>query len=125
MQFSGEVTPDASASGDLTAVAGSGVVSGLGLSAKGSGGVSLSFSASVVTPFVSAVGLGSTRAEWRFDRYEDALFGRDIETWSILALPKRRRQLRYRIQYNMTTRTFFFPTRTESEWSEVLCTFNF
>jgi hypothetical protein len=123
--ISGEVTPFPGVEIEPPTGGRSEVVSGLGMSAKGSGGLSLAFSASVVTPFVSAVGLGSNRAEWRFDRHEDALFGRDIETWAILALSKRKRELRYKIRHSVTTRTIFFPTRTESEWFEVGCTLNF
>jgi hypothetical protein len=125
MGFSGEVTPSPTIQIEPPTEGRSAVVSGLGVSAKGSGGISLAFSASVVTPFISAVGLGSNRAEWRFDRHEEALFGRDIETWAILALSKRKRDLRYKIRHSITTRTLFFPTRTESEWFEVGCTLNF
>ena len=33
----------------------------------------------------AAVGVGSSRAEWRFDRHKEPLFGRDVETWTIVA----------------------------------------
>jgi len=125
MAVTGEATPWQNSDAELRADPESGVIAGLGFNAKGRGGISLAFSASVVTPFISAVGLGSNRAEWRFDRHDEALFGRDIETWAIIALPKRKRELRYRVRYNITTRTLFFPTRTESKWSDIDCSLNF
>ena len=94
---------------------------GLKFSAVSSGSVGLEFSAVIVTPYISAVGLGSDRAEWTFVKNKEALFGRDIETWCILALSKRRKELKYRMRFNVRTRTLFFPTSRQSEWVDVKC----
>lgn len=95
-----------------------------GLEIKASAGLGLKFEATVVTPFISAVGVGSSRAEWRFDKHREALFGRDIETWSIVALPKRRKAFAYRVKYSIAARVAFFPTRRESDWTHIECVMN-
>jgi hypothetical protein len=95
------------------------------LSCTLSGGVSakLNFKANVATPSVAAVGIGSDRAQWRINRQKEPLFGRDIETWSILVVPVDFEELKYRIRFSLMTRTLFFPTRRESDWMEVSCVF--
>jgi hypothetical protein len=108
---SDELRPEAAVKGTMMA----------GLEMKASAGLGLKFEATVVTPFVSAVGVGSSRAEWRFDKHREALFGRDIETCSIVALPKRRKAFAYRVKYSITTRIAFFPTRRESDWTRIEC----
>jgi len=96
-------------------------IGGLRFESKAEGGVALGFHAAVITPYVSAVGIGSSRAEWRFDKYEEALFGRDIETWTILAFPKRKKSLSYRMRFWLTARTMSFSTRRESDWLSITC----
>jgi hypothetical protein len=83
--------------------------------------VAASFNVTVATPYISAVGIGGRHVEWLFNRHNEPLFGRDIETWSVLLLPKRQRQLEYKARYYATVRTFFFPTRYESDWATVAC----
>lgn len=124
MRLSGALMPAADSVGVPDAI-GPLPIAGLDFSARSGAEAELSFTATVITPFISAMGLGSDRAEWRFDRHKEALFGRDIEAWAILALPKRQRELRYRIRYHVTTRSLFLPTRIESDWSEVTCMLNF
>jgi hypothetical protein len=84
-------------------------------------GVQASFRFSVATPYVHAVGVGSSRAQWRFDRHEDPLFGRDVEMWCVVALPKDVSELNYRARMFITVRTAFFPTRQQSTWEEMTC----
>lgn len=116
LSFAGETLP---AGGDM------GVVrineAGIGFGISGAARVSASFSVNVVTPYVSAVGIGSSRAEWRFDRHEEALFGRDLETWAVILLPKRQKELEMRIRVYVTLRTVFVPTRHQSDWQNVTC----
>jgi hypothetical protein len=98
-------------------------VGSLSCKMSGSAAASLNFTANVATPSVAAVGIGSNRAEWKFNRAEEPLFGRDIETWAVLVIPKGFEELRYRIRFSLTTRTLFFPTRRESDWTELTCVF--
>jgi hypothetical protein len=121
VEASGACTPGGDEGTD-SVVAPTKAFGGLSFSAKSGGTISLSFSADVITPYISAVGLGSGRAEWRFNKNKEALFGRDVETWSLLALPKRRKELSYRMRFNLTSRTIFFPTRRESDWVDIECT---
>jgi hypothetical protein len=80
------------------------------------------YAATVSTPRVSATGIGSARCEWRFDKDREPLFGRDIETWAVLALPWGQRRLEYRMRFYLITRTFFFPTRRQSAWTDpIVC----
>lgn len=116
LSFVGETLP---ASGDM------GVVrineAGIGFGTSATAKVSASFNVNVVTPYISAVGIGSSRAEWRFDRHEEALFGRDITTWATVLLPKRQKELELRMRAYVTLRTLFVPTRHESIWQNVTC----
>ena len=73
-------------------------------------------SSQVFTPKLMAVGVGSSRCEWRFDVGNSPLYGKDIETWSLLALPKTQRALRYRMRFYVVTRLAFVPQRFESSW---------
>lgn len=94
---------------------------GLKATASTRGEVSLHLESTVSTPSISAVGVGSSACEWRFDKKREPLFGRDIETWSIVVLPKRQRELRYRMRFYFTSRTVFFQTRRQSDWISVVC----
>jgi hypothetical protein len=85
------------------------------------GNVGLSLSCKVFTPKVMAVGIGSCRCEWRFDVADSPLYGRDLETWSLVALPKSQKRLAYRMRFYVVTRFAFVPQRFESAWEEVEC----
>jgi hypothetical protein len=85
------------------------------------GELSLRLEATIATPIISAVGLGSSRCEWRFDRDREPLFGRDIETWSVVVLPKRQTSLRLRARFYLISRMLFVPTRRQSDWLELTC----
>jgi len=91
----------------------------VGLETKG--GLSLTLSCQVFTPKVMAVGVGSSRCEWRFDVDDSPLYGKDIETWSLVALPKTQRALKYRMRFYVVTRLAFIPQRFESAWEEIEC----
>lgn len=116
LSFAGETLP---AAGEL------GVVrineAGIGFGISGAAKVSASFSVNVVTPYVSAVGIGSSRAEWRLDRHEEALFGRDLSTWAVVLLPKRQKELEMRMRVYVVLRSVFVPRRHESNWQDVTC----
>ncbi len=117
----GDLSPTAIPDGAISKEQNIASIGSLKLQFSSNASLGFNFSANVITPSISAVGLGSSRAEWRFDRHEEALFGRDIETWTVLALPKRQKQLSYRLRFNITTRLAFFPTRRESDWLSIAC----
>jgi hypothetical protein len=94
---------------------------GLRFGLRSKAGISVQFCANVITPYVSAVGVNSSRCEWVFERYTDPLFGRDIQTWSVLALPKRQTEISYDIRFSFTARTFFVARRYASDWVERVC----
>ncbi len=113
-----------SASGELLpAEAGAklGVLPSFSFTPGAAGEVVAGFSMNVVTPYISAVGIGAPRVEWRFDRHKEALFGRDIECWAVVVLPKDQATLAMRARVYMTTKTAFFPTRRESDWQDIIC----
>jgi hypothetical protein len=91
----------------------------IGLRSKGN--VGLKLSCRVFTPKVMAVGVGSSRCEWRFDVDDAPLYGRDLETWSLVTLPKSQKTLKYRLRFYVRTRIAFVPLRFQSEWEEVVC----
>ena len=80
------------------------------------GELKFQFRTTVLTPDVQAVGEGSSRCEWRFDRDQLPLYGRDIQTWAVVVLPRRQRELHYLMRFYLNVRTFFFSTRRESDW---------
>jgi hypothetical protein len=90
-----------------------------GITAKGR--VAFSFHATISTPIISACGEGSSRCEWRFDRYDQPLFGKTIETWAALVLPKRKKELAYTLRFYYLKRTLFFPTRKEGQPIRIVC----
>jgi hypothetical protein len=116
LSTTGGVSAGQSVTGALNIVHGA-----LGFKLGAEEGLAFRFEAVVSTPVVSAVGIGSSRCEWGFEKREEPLFGKTIETWSVVVLPKRRRELRYRIKYYYLVRTLFFPTRRESDFIEVVC----
>jgi hypothetical protein len=94
---------------------------GLRFEVRGQGGVQVSFNFVVATPYVHAVGVGAGRSQWRFDQHKEPLFGRDIQMWTVLAIPKQQRELKFRARMFITVRMAFFPTRRESDWQEIQC----
>ena len=70
-----------------------------GLTAGGEVGFQLS--ASVCSPIVAAVGKGNSRCEWVFRRQDVPLHDRDLETWSVVVLPKRQTDLVYRLKFRL------------------------
>jgi hypothetical protein len=92
----------------------------LSIHAKVEGELKVQFHAVVATPDIQAVGEGSSRCEWRFDHDREPLYGRDIQTWAVLVLPRRQRELYYSMRFYLNIRTFFFSTRRESDWKEKL-----
>ncbi len=116
LTVSGEFAEEASAALTPTVQVGD-----LGFGVTGNGEVGFSFKWSVVTPTISAVGQGSSQCQWRFEKDEEPLFGQTIETWSALALPKRQKELTYRMRCYYITRTLFFPTRREGDFVTVRC----
>ena len=66
---------------------------GLSLTADRDADARLQLGAAVATPNVSAVGIGSSRCEWRFDRHNEPLFGRDLVTWAVVMLPREQTEI--------------------------------
>ena len=85
---------------------------GLGTDVK----VGLNFSYQVHIPVISAMGSGSSRAEWEFSEESGPLYGKDIETWTVLAVPKGLSELNYRVKLYVNLRTAYIPTRHETAW---------
>lgn len=81
----------------------------------------VTFSAGVMRSVVAATGIGSKACSWEFLVGDKLLSGRDIETWSLVALPKRARTLKYRMRAWARHRTAVFATRVESRWVDVSC----
>jgi len=119
MSATGEIEPVL----DLpaTALLGTKVKCGASLQTSVGSGLSLRLAASVSTPSLSSVGIGASQCEWRLDKDKIPLFGRDIETWSVLALPKRQRELKYELRFYFIARTAFVPTRRQSDWVPINC----
>jgi hypothetical protein len=86
-----------------------------------SGDVALNVRSRVVTPVISATGIGSSRCEWRLDKRDEPLFGKDIETWAVIALPKNLESIAYDVRFYLITRTLFVPTRRQSDWVTIKC----
>lgn len=99
---------------------------GLAAHACACGEAGVMLSASVATPAVQAVGIGSSSCEWGFNLDTKFLYGQDIQSWSILVLPKRRSAqsgvLKYQMRFYVTLRTFFLTTRRQSDWQMIECT---
>jgi hypothetical protein len=81
------------------------------------------FSVVVVTRTISATGIGSANVQWQFEKDRHPLDGADIETWSVIVLPKGQREIEYDARLFLTMRTAFFPTRYESPWQRIKCEF--
>jgi hypothetical protein len=96
-------------------------VLGLAFGLRGEAGLSVQFDATVVTPYLSAVGVNSSRCEWLFEKYQEALFGRDIQCWTILALPKRQTEINFNVRYSITARSFIISRRYASPWETRTC----
>jgi hypothetical protein len=93
----------------------------LSIGVLASGQVGFSFRASIITPLISALGIGASNCEWGFGKHNEALFGKDMETWTFLALPKTQSSLMYRLRCYVCWRTCFFSTRRQSNWHNVAC----
>ena len=94
---------------------------GLSLFAARDAGARLQLGAAVATPNVSAVGIGSSRCEWRFDRHNEPLFGRDLVTWAVLMLPRGQAEISCRLRCHVITKNFFALSRYQSESFQVRC----
>ena len=82
-------------------------------------GIGVNFSVSV--PLISAVGVGDSRAEWVFNEESTNLYGKDIETWTVLAVPKTMSEIKHRLRLYIILRAAFFSTRHYSEWQTLTC----
>ena len=114
----GELSQGAAPAGEAVRTA---TVGGLRCSMSAGGEIHLDLSANVATPYIHASGIGSSRCEWRFDRDQEPLYGRDIEAWSVIVVSKYQEEIRLRTRYYFVARTLFVPTRRESEWVEITC----
>jgi|SRR5208337_242455 len=90
---------------------------------QGNLSVGVQFEARVLTPYISASGLRSSKPEWSFERHNEPLFNRDIETWAVIALPRRVSALRYKLKVTLGINpSWIRPIKyRESEWVEVEC----
>jgi hypothetical protein len=74
----------------------------------------------LVTPLVLASGVGSAACAFQFSLFREQLYGKDLETWAIVAVHKRKRELRYRMRVYYNARRFFLPRRWETAWVNVV-----
>ena len=91
----------------------------LSASVNVSGRARIDLSMSVRTPVVNAVGVGSRRCIFEFKRRGTDLVGDDIETWAVVALPKRTASIRYRMRCWFDARRLFASRSWTSDWVEV------
>jgi hypothetical protein len=123
--FSGNARADTSEFGEgFQLLQYGGLTFGAKAGAQAEAGVRFEFDATVSTPIVQAVGLGSDECHWGFDKDKKPLFGRDIETWAAVILPKTWDTVTYSMKFYLITRTVFVSTRRESDWTEVTCVLN-
>jgi hypothetical protein len=94
------------------------VFDGLGFSSGSNNEIRIQFKNPLPTAGINAVGIGSSHCEWRFDKNGHPLFGRDIETLSVVALPRGREELDHRIKVYVMAKRFLWPIRLESNWTE-------
>ncbi len=94
---------------------------GLSLTAPRDPGARLQLAAAVATPNVSAVSIGSSRCEWRFDRHNEPLFGRDLVTWAVVMLPRELAEISCRLRCHVIAKNPFAPSRYQSEPFPVRC----
>jgi len=73
-----------------------------------------------VTPIVLASGIGSSACVFQFSHVREPLYGRDLETWAIVAAHKRSKEFRYRMRIFYTAKRLFIPRRWETPWVELL-----
>jgi hypothetical protein len=80
----------------------------------------LSFS--LKTPIVQAVGIGSSRSQWHFEKHDKDLFGDQVMVQTVL-VPRRTKQLDFKIRgYAMIKPRFYsFAARHETGWVKVSC----
>mgnify|MGYP006983099362 CR=1 FL=1 len=95
---------------------------GIRFAANSEAGLSFEMQSTVCTPIVAAAGVGARRCEWRFDKHKEPLFGRDIETWAAVVLPKGQEELTYRASFYVCSRVLLVTTRRESHPITIRCT---
>lgn len=101
---------------DLAPVSGS---ASLSASTKISATAKISLSMKVLTPYIAAIGVGSTQCLFQSSAYEEPLFDRDIETWAIVALPKYTDAIKYRFRCSFVSQRLFMPRVWQTPWSEI------
>ena len=94
---------------------------GLSLFDARDGDARLQLGAAVATPNISSVGIGSWRCEWRFDRHNQPLFGRDLVTWAVVMVPRDQAEMTCRLRCHVITKNSFSLSRYESESFQIRC----
>jgi hypothetical protein len=102
---------------DLVPVSGS---ASLSASAKVSANAKINLSMKVLTPYIAAIGVGSTDCLFQLSAYEEPLFDRDIETWAVIAIPKYAEEIKYRMRCSFISRRLFMPRVWQTPWSEIV-----
>lgn len=92
---------------------------GLSASTQLSANAKINLSMSVLTQHIAAIGIGSTHCFFQLSAHEEPLFDRDIETWAIVALPKRTEEVKYRLRCFFETRRLFVPRTWQTGWTEI------
>jgi hypothetical protein len=79
-------------------------------------------SAIAVSPIIAAVGIGASKCEWKIDKHNEPLFGRDIETWSIIVIPKNKKTISYKMRVSVTEKTWYLlDTRRQTNFETINC----
>jgi hypothetical protein len=73
----------------------------------------------IVTPYITAVGVGSRNCLFQLKLYKDPLYNKDIETWAIVAMPKHSEDLVYRMRCSFTAGRYFVPRVWQSPWTDI------
>lgn len=112
----GEMEPGAVGStGGVTALPSLGV----NLGARVDLGIGVSVN--VISPIVSAVGVGGRSATWVFCRARESLLGRDIRLLAVIAVSKHSTEIVYTATHSLRRRTAFFSTPRHGVPQKIVC----
>jgi hypothetical protein len=92
---------------------------GFGLKIRFGKEMGISLRLEIPTPLVLASGTGASTCQFLFMAGEEPIFGRDLETWAVVAAHKRLRELKYRMRVCYVAKRLFIPRRWETAWADL------
>jgi hypothetical protein len=115
--------------GTLSAIPGAAGVPGSGdssllggnLRAQANTDASISFSMTICTTRIAAIGTGGTRAQWEFSKESEPLVDRDIETWTGLLLSSDSRSISYKARVQVVFGASVFRYARTTDWTMLTC----